>query len=151
MNTRVDRMRYQQNQKSYNIGLLSFLFYCIYIANTLDYIPKTMSLGIEILISLAIFMGLFLGIEGARNYSVKASRNIILLGALIILKVFWHPLVLWNMEMPNQALWSGGTVIISGVFLVLSGIVGLRRGLALEEYNRTHPFPAETGTSREKE
>ena len=142
MDLKKDRMRYQANQVSYNLGLFSFLFYCIYLASTMDNIPKNILLGLEIFINLGVLMVLFLGIEKARNYNVGWSWTIIALGSVSILRVFWQPFVLLRENIPEKALWSGVSILLSGIFLVISGIIGARKGRILEKYNRTHPDPA---------
>lgn len=134
MSTKIDRMRFQLNHLSYRLGFLGFLIYIVYVATTLDFIPKKMTMGLEIIIDLFFFMILFLGLEKIKNYSVKWSIYVILLGISTLLRVFWHPLVLVNLQLQQYAWISGVSITLAGILITISGIIGYRKSNILLNY-----------------
>ncbi len=134
MNTKIDLMRFQLNNLSYKLGLSGFVLYVVYITSTLDLIPKNFGLGLEIMINLAFFMVLFLGLEKVRNYSRVWSLRIIALGILSVLRVLWHPVVLFHLGVGEMALRSGLSLLLAGVLIMASGIIGYRKSRILNRY-----------------
>ena len=134
MSTKIDRMRFQPNNHSYRLGLLASLIYIVYIACTLDYIPKNMTLGLEVMINLVFFMILFFGLEKVKNYSIKWSIYSIILGSCTILRILWHPFVLNGLDLKEKALSSGVSLAIAGILIIVSGVIGYRKSNMLMNY-----------------
>ena len=134
MSVKIDRMRFQPNNFSYNLGLLAFLIYIVYIGSTLDYIPKKLTLGMEVMIDLGFFMVLVLGMEKVKNYSVQWSVYLILLGISCLLRYFWHPMVLKSLNFDDVALVSGVSILVSGILIIIGGVVGYIRSSILMKY-----------------
>jgi len=135
MSLKIDRMRFQPNKTSYYLGLLGFVAYIIYLAATLDYIPKNIFLGLEIMIDLVFLMTLFYGMEKVKNYNLRWSFYMIILGIINILRALWHPIVLGTIdELMDKAVISGISIIIAGVLIIISGIIGMRKSRLLSNY-----------------
>jgi hypothetical protein len=104
----------------------------------MDFIPKKLSLGIEIMFDLVFLMTLFYCMERVKNYDRRWSIFMVILGIITILRVLWHPIVLKNIGLMNQALSGGISIIISGVLIIASGIIGIRKSTLLKDYlNKT--------------
>ncbi|MGD9201336.1 MAG: hypothetical protein PVI26_07220, partial [Chitinispirillia bacterium] len=86
MSHKIDRMRFQPNTISYYLGLLGFLAYIVYITSTMDFIPKKLSLGIEIMFDLVFLMTLFYCMERVKNYDRRWSIFMVILGIITILR-----------------------------------------------------------------
>lgn len=143
MNVKIDRMRFQLNHLSYWLGILGFLIYIVYISVTLDNIPKTMTLGLEVMLNLFFFMILFLGLERTRQYDKKWSLYVILLGIITLLRILWHPMVLNSLKTDNRVLIggvsrtafiSGASLAITGTLIIISGVIGYRKSCLLFKY-----------------
>lgn len=131
-------MRFQLNNLSYRLGLLGFLIYIVYVAVTMDYIPKQITLGLEVMINLVFFMILFFSLEKVKNYSIKWSIYSIILGSFTLLRILWHPFVLNDLKLKELALISGMSLAIAGILIIVSGIIGYRKSSMLLNYlNKT--------------
>ncbi len=144
MNLKVEKMRYHKNLISYYLALLSIVFNSIYMVNilrSLKIVPD-IHIGIDIVINILFMLFVFLGSEKAKVYSRTWGINLVIIGIISFLRIFYIPYRLFYAvkSAGNSAITEGNFYYLC-VFLSLTGICLLISGIiAIIKSNKLHHF-----------
>jgi hypothetical protein len=152
-NLKIEKMSYQDNKLSYNLGLWGFFLNLYYLVVTLNKLDISYHLGIEITISLVTFMLLFLAMERVKRHDYLWSYIMIGLGISYLMRVAYLPMKLF--EQGNNLLQaatevskvSGSSMIEAGrqsmialivisIVVTISGVVSLIKASRLRNYEK---------------
>ncbi len=90
-----DILRYKKNKLASALALLGLVFNCLYFL-LLYAMPKneftTFSIGISVILTLAMLLTIFLSSEGVKGYNKKFSIVLLVCAAFQILRIFYYPL-----------------------------------------------------------
>lgn len=91
----VEMSRYRNNGLTYRLGLLGMatsLFGCLILLNSMT--PSIHSF-IVVMLNIVVLLGGFLACEKAKNYSMKGSIALSVMGGISIARIFYTPLMLF--------------------------------------------------------
>ena len=103
-----DRMRFTKNTASSRLALLAIVlnvlfFVSIYKVNLSAY--YTWLIGVSILYNLVFMLAAFLSSEGAKNYNIRYSFLLIILGIGQIIRIFIIPARMYMTQIEESASW----------------------------------------------
>lgn len=93
-NLKTQKMRYQKNSLSYNLGLLGLACSIFAAFICLNSIRPQMVVIVKILMNILIFLVGFLAMEKAKTYQEKYGYTLVVLGGISFLRIFWYPIQL---------------------------------------------------------
>lgn len=136
----VEKMRYQSNTFGYWISLLALSCTIVYVFMILNIVKPDPMVAVKIMMNIILFFVTFLGMEKVKNYSVKWSITMIVLGGIALLRILWMPLqVIRDGGEFGKVSAGKGTLLIgllvagAGLY-VLSGVVSFIKSVALRAY-----------------
>jgi len=148
---KIEKMRYQENKISYNLAMAAFLINLYYLIVSLNSLAISFHIGIEIGVNLLIFMFFFLGMEKVKSHDLRWSQYFIGLGFVFFLRVLYMPRMLMAQgnelintgdaidiatgeAIINASYKSAGSLIVIGILIIISGIIGYQKARALRIY-----------------
>lgn len=136
-----DRMRFTKNTTSSRLALLAIVFnvlFFISIYKVNDSAYYTYWMGISILYNLVFMLAAFLASEGAKNYNVRYSTLMIILGIGQIVRIFILPAMMHGTPSGDSVVMPTGQYIrvivylsVSALCLLAGAIINLRKSKAL--------------------
>lgn len=146
-----DRMRFKTNSLSSNLALLAVVlnvlyFVCIYKSDVSTYY-YTYMIGLSVMYNLVFMLAAFLSSIGVKNYKMKFSIVLIVIGALQIVRIFGIPMNAFNTMITiageerrvmseYQFIRTLVYLISSSALLIAAGVIGIIRTKILENYKR---------------
>ncbi len=149
---RIDRMRYAKNTFSSGFALLAilfdvFFFISLYETDRGSYY-YTILIGASIVYNLIFMLAAFLSSEGVKNYDIRYSYLMLVLGVIQVLRIFIYPVrahsatvMIQEKGFPamgdGQFMFLVACLLISAACLFVGGVVGISRSRALSEYRKS--------------
>ena len=143
---RIDRMLYEKNKQSSSLAVLAIVFNALFFVSiyksNIGSWYYTLLIGVSIVYNLLFMMITFLISEGSKNYKVNFSYAAIVVGILQFVRIFIYPRmahaaetqtndgvvnVMGNAQYIRVVLY----LVISGVCLIVSALIGIKKCAAL--------------------
>ena len=146
---RVDRMRYEKNKISSTFAILAIVFNALFFVDVYKSDVGTwyygIMIGASVVYNLLFMMIAFLISEGSKNYKMPYSVIAMILGGMQFVRLLFYPRMAHGAETQStgeivqvmtdsQFLRVVIFLVISGVCLILSGIIGLVKCTALKKH-----------------
>ena len=152
MNIKLDKMRYQPNVLSYDLGFLAIAFNVLYLFAALNTLVPSLATAVKILLNIVLILMTFLAIEKCKKYSKEYSIILIAFGIISLLRLLYVPLQIYlSYDLVDETGSLVSTVIktivptkdlirmvvylvIMSVCFLTSGIFSYVRSMKLEKY-----------------
>jgi hypothetical protein len=148
-----DMLRYRDNKISSSLGYLSLLcdsagFCLIYSSTAISGQDSVSILGIassgfwagfDVILNILMLLFLFMAISKMRAYSKGWGVFSITQGIFQIIRPFVYPLALFSDGILSESIFTAVTILflVSGILLVIAGLLAIYRGVALRRYLST--------------
>lgn len=145
-----DRMRYEKNKISSQLAIFAIICNCLYFismyeSNVGSYYYNIL-IGISIVYNLLFMLVVFLVSEGSKNYRIRYSYIAFVVGLLQFARLFVYPRLAHSatITQPDQSvtlvmqssqyIWVILCLSLSGICLILSSVIGIRKCTALSAH-----------------
>lgn len=133
MDIKIEKIKYQVNKVSFYFAFLAIACNITFLFIVLNAVAADFYIGLKILLNIGLMLAIFLGMEKAKTYSKNWSIVLIFLGVLAIARVFMIPYINYTngvIEL-SKFMQLAFFLLIEGVALIISGIVGYRKSILL--------------------
>ena len=147
-----DRMRYTKNKISSTFAYIAILanalyFLSIYHSDVGSFYYK-MEIGFSVVYNLLFMLFVFLASEGVKNYDLKFSIVLIVIGALQLVRIIGIPLDAFTStatvkRVEVQVMSTGqfalccALLVVSAGFAIAGGVIGIIKTKKLRNYEKT--------------
>jgi hypothetical protein len=140
MNTKADKMRYQNNKSAYSLILLGLAISIVALFSiiTPPTIVPNLGIAIEILINIVLLLVTFLAAERCKTYSRQWAITSFVIAGIHVLRIFYMPTYLLA---NNQITYYQFTFIViyliaSAVSISMGALITLRKHVILMKHLR---------------
>ena len=144
-----DRMRFVKNKTSANLAYLSIIFNVLYFvsiySSDVGNYYYTILIGVSVVYNLLFLLTAFLSSEGLKNYKLSYAIIITVIGAMQLIRIFGFPMDAVKTVISDgskvmqtrQFIYTVTMLSLSAASAIASGVIGIVRTKALEEYNNS--------------
>lgn len=136
MDVKIEKIKYQENKKSYFFAMLAIVMNITFLFVVLNAVTANFIVGIKILFNIGFMLSVFLGMEKAKYYSRKWSIILMILGFITIGRIFFVPFMNYLNDSIEVSKFIQLAVLLGfeGLFLFISGLIGYRKSHLIIQY-----------------
>lgn len=133
MDIKIEKIKYQVNKVSYYFAMLAIACNITFLFIVLNAVTADFFIGLKILLNIGLMLAIFLGMEKAKTYSKNWSIALIVIGVVVLSRIFIVPLINYLNESIELSKFIQLSVflLIEGIALIISGIVGYKKSMLL--------------------